>query len=83
MVTDAEKSQTSELSKAAESVMPRRGMGVVSCLDSSESADCQSYKAESSARTSQCQCTRSTCRWGARAKPRRRSTWTRKQSQPR
>ena len=35
------------------------------------------------ARTSQCQCTRSTCRWGARAKPRRRSTWTRKQSQPR
>ena len=40
------KSSTSGLSTAAESAMSRRGMGVVSCLGSSESADCQSCKAE-------------------------------------
>ena len=39
------KSSTSELSTAAESAMSRRGMGIVSCLGSSEPADCQSYKA--------------------------------------
>ena len=41
------KSLMPELSTAAESAMSRRGMGVVSCLNSSEPADCQSYKAES------------------------------------
>ena len=40
------KSPTSELSTAAESVMSRRRTGVVSCLGSSEPADCQSYEAE-------------------------------------
>ena len=40
------KSTTSELPTAAVSVMPRRSMGVVSCLGSSEPADCQSYEAE-------------------------------------
>ena len=40
------KSSTSELSTAAESVMSRGGVGVVSCVGSSEPADCQSYKAE-------------------------------------
>ena len=40
------KSSTPELSTAARSAMSRRGMGVVSCLRSSEPADCQSYKAE-------------------------------------
>ena len=40
------KSPTSELSTAAESVMSRRSTGVVSCLGSSEPADCQSYEAE-------------------------------------
>ena len=35
-----------EWSTAAESAKSRRGMGVVSCLGSSEPADCQSYKAE-------------------------------------
>ena len=40
------KSSTSELSTAAESAMSRRGTGVVSCLSSSEPADCQNYKSE-------------------------------------
>ena len=40
------KSPTSELSTTAESVVSRRSMGVVSCLDSSEPADCKSYEAE-------------------------------------
>ena len=40
------KSSTSKLSTAAESAMSRRGMGVVSCLGSSEPADCQSHEAE-------------------------------------
>ena len=40
------KSSTSGLSTAGESAMSRRGMGVVSCLGSSESTDCQSCKAE-------------------------------------
>ena len=40
------KSSTSKLSTAAESSMSRRGMGLVSCLGSSEPADCQSHKAE-------------------------------------
>ena len=40
------KSQMSELSTAAEPAMSRRSMGVVSCLGSSEPADCQNYKAE-------------------------------------
>ena len=42
------KSSTSELSKAAEPAMSRRGMGVVSCLGSSEPADCQDYEAKKS-----------------------------------
>ena len=40
------KSLMPEWSTAAESVMSRRVMGAVSCLDSSEPAECQSYKAE-------------------------------------
>ena len=40
------KSPTSELSTAAESVMSRRSVGVVSCLGSSKPADCQSCEAE-------------------------------------
>ena len=39
------KSPTSELPTAAKSVMPCRSMGVVSCLGSSEPADCQSHEA--------------------------------------
>ena len=40
------KSLMPELSTAAESIMSRRSMGVVSCLGLSEPADCQSYEAE-------------------------------------
>ena len=40
------KNLTSELSTAAESVMSRRSMGVVSRLSWSEPADCQNHKAE-------------------------------------
>ena len=40
------KNLTSELSTAAESVMSRRSMGVVSPLSWSEPADCQNHKAE-------------------------------------
>ena len=45
-VIDHEQRDVTELSTAAESAMSRRGMGVVSCLGSSEPAECQSYKAE-------------------------------------
>ena len=40
------KSLLSEWSTAAESAMSRRGVGVVSCLGSSELADRQDYEAE-------------------------------------
>ena len=40
------KNSTSKWSTAAESVMSRGGVGVVSCFGSSEPADCQSCKAE-------------------------------------
>ena len=40
------KSLMPDWSTAARSVMSRGGVGAVSCLDSSEPADCQSYKAE-------------------------------------
>ena len=45
-VIDHEQRDVTELSTAAESAMSRRGMGVVSCLGSSEPAECHSCKAE-------------------------------------
>ena len=56
------KSSTPKLSTAAEAAMSRGGMGVASCLGSSELAYHQDHEAKS-AQTSQCQRARNTRRW--------------------
>ena len=56
------KSLMPEWSTAARSVMSRGGVGAVSCLDSSEPRTARATRRKT-ARTSQSQCARSTCRW--------------------
>ena len=57
------KSLMPEWLTAARSVMSRGGVGAVSCLDSREPADCQSYKAENCTDVSVSAQGAHACRW--------------------